>query len=494
MIAMFFIMALLSADSLVPVWTLNYGGENSEAANTFCKSAGNGFVLAGYTYSFDAEKSDAYFVKTDAQGDMEWTSQIDCGGWESINAISLGLDESGYIAVGHTTANQSFDLLILKLDENGNELWRKIYGGDGFDTAEALCKTDSGYMICGTTSSFGYGEDDIYLVNIDSSGDTLWTKTYGSTKSDLGRSIIPTSDGNFLITGATGLYDAPGTTTGHNREIDVIKINPDGEILLENTFWIMSTHQNSYDEGFDICESVRGGYIIAGSTSKHAGELMDACVVKIDEDLALEWKKVFEFENFYDYGYALAESPTTKHIFLTGTCENKSTNTFNAFSVCMDSLGHEVARKVNEDDNSQSGRDIILGENGEVFIAGYTSSSGSNGGKDFLMLKLNAELAIDNDFTDKKALLAGVRNYPNPFNPNTTITFELEKDSTLNIDIFNVKGEKIKALFRGKLEKGSQNITWNGKDDNNKQVSSGIYFYKIKADEECFVRKALMVK
>ena len=492
--ALFFIITLLSADSLMPEWTLNYGGENSEAANSFCKGVVNGFVLAGYTYSFNAEKSDAYFIKTNDTGDIEWTNQINCGGWESINAISLDLENNGYIAVGNTTANGNFDFLILKLDENGNELWRKIYGGDEFDSAEAICKSAEGYMICGNTSSFGYGEDDIYVLKINSYGDTLWTKTYGSSKSDLGRSIIADSDGNFVITGATGLYDAPGTTTGRNRELYLLKIDSNGEILDENSFWIMSSHQNSYDEGFDICESARGGYIIAGATSKHAAELMDACVVKVDENLALQWKKVFEFENFYDYGYAIAEAPNSKHIFLTGTCENKNTNSFNVFSVVLDSLGTEVARNVNTNDNSQSGRDIILEENGDIFIAGYTSVSISNGGKDIMFLKLDAELAIENELMNKKEFLSDVKNSPNPFNPETTISFDLKDDTRLILDIYNVKGEKIKSLFDGKVKKGAQNFLWNGKDNKDNQVSSGIYFYKIQANDKFFVRKALLVK
>ncbi|MEA1971855.1 MAG: FlgD immunoglobulin-like domain containing protein, partial [Candidatus Cloacimonadota bacterium] len=71
-------------------------------------------------------------------------------------------------------------------------------------------------------------------------------------------------------------------------------------------------------------------------------------------------------------------------------------------------------------------------------------------------------------------------NYPNPFNPTTTIKYFLPKDDFVNLSIFNIKGQKVKTLVNSIKEKGNNSIEWNGKDENNNSVSSGIYFYKIK--------------
>lgn len=86
------------------------------------------------------------------------------------------------------------------------------------------------------------------------------------------------------------------------------------------------------------------------------------------------------------------------------------------------------------------------------------------------------------------------RNYPNPFNPTTTISFSLPKEENIEIIIFNIKGQKVRTLFKGNIEAGKHTAVWNGKDTNEKPVSSGVYFYKLKAGKKELIRKMLMLK
>jgi hypothetical protein len=85
-------------------------------------------------------------------------------------------------------------------------------------------------------------------------------------------------------------------------------------------------------------------------------------------------------------------------------------------------------------------------------------------------------------------------NYPNPFNPSTKISFSLLEDSEVSLKVFNVKGQVVKTLLKKQIEAGEHIITWEGKDKNNKQVSSGIYFYKISTSKETKVNKMLLLK
>ena len=85
-------------------------------------------------------------------------------------------------------------------------------------------------------------------------------------------------------------------------------------------------------------------------------------------------------------------------------------------------------------------------------------------------------------------------NYPNPFNPTTTISFSLPEDGNVELSIYNVKGQKVKTLTNEFLVKGLHSIEWNGKDNNNKSVSSGIYFYKISAGKSTSMKKMLLLK
>ena len=87
------------------------------------------------------------------------------------------------------------------------------------------------------------------------------------------------------------------------------------------------------------------------------------------------------------------------------------------------------------------------------------------------------------------------RNYPNPFNPTTTISFSVaQTTSDVSLDIFNIKGQKVKTLYSGIAEEGKHSIVWNGKDTNDNPVSSGIYFYKLTTGKKELTRKMLMLK
>ncbi|HPM03779.1 MAG TPA: FlgD immunoglobulin-like domain containing protein, partial [Candidatus Cloacimonadota bacterium] len=85
-------------------------------------------------------------------------------------------------------------------------------------------------------------------------------------------------------------------------------------------------------------------------------------------------------------------------------------------------------------------------------------------------------------------------NYPNPFNPVTTISYSIEKDDHVSIDVFNVKGQKVRTLVNDRLTAGSHTIQWNGTDDNGKNVSSGIYFFNMKSGKYTSTRKMILMK
>ncbi len=86
-------------------------------------------------------------------------------------------------------------------------------------------------------------------------------------------------------------------------------------------------------------------------------------------------------------------------------------------------------------------------------------------------------------------------NYPNPFNPETNISYSLPKsERQFSLVIYNSKGQKVKTLYQGLADKGKYNIAWNGKDDNGNIVSSGIYFYRMQTSGRCYSRKMLLLK
>ncbi|MDO9577372.1 MAG: FlgD immunoglobulin-like domain containing protein, partial [Candidatus Cloacimonadales bacterium] len=85
-------------------------------------------------------------------------------------------------------------------------------------------------------------------------------------------------------------------------------------------------------------------------------------------------------------------------------------------------------------------------------------------------------------------------NYPNPFNPTTMIKFGLHEDQKVSINVYNIKGEKVRTLVNGELEAGYHSILWNGRDDSGKTTASGVYFYKMKAGKFVSTKKMILMK
>ncbi len=87
-----------------------------------------------------------------------------------------------------------------------------------------------------------------------------------------------------------------------------------------------------------------------------------------------------------------------------------------------------------------------------------------------------------------------ISNYPNPFNPDTTIQFNLANADFVTIDVFNVRGQKVVTLIDDYLESGKHSVVWNGRDYTNNQVSSGVYFYRMSSKDYSSIKKMIMMK
>ncbi len=130
---------------------------------------------------------------------------------------------------------------------------------------------------------------------------------------------------------------------------------------------------------------------------------------------------------------------------------------------------------------------VLNAETGE-----YVNGNLFAGNIDFAVVKLNS--TEDPEIPESSNLNLKINNYPNPFNPVTIIKFSLPKKSEVELTIYNIKGQKVKTLLKSHLLHGEHSIVWDGKDMNEKPVSSGIYFTKLKAGNKKIVKKMMMLK
>jgi hypothetical protein len=87
-----------------------------------------------------------------------------------------------------------------------------------------------------------------------------------------------------------------------------------------------------------------------------------------------------------------------------------------------------------------------------------------------------------------------IGNYPNPFNPETSIAFSTKENGPVSIDIYNVRGQKVRSLLNENKEAGNHTVVWNGKDDNGKNVASGVFFYRMKSGKYSSTKKMILMK
>ena len=188
-------------------------------------------------------------------------------------------------------------------------VWEKTFGGSSRDEGWSVQQTtDGGFVIAGGTSSFGAGGDDVYLIKTDSEGNLLWEKTFGGSSWDSAHSVQQTTDGGFIIAGYTGSFGAG------NDDVYLIKTDPNGEMLWQNTFG-----GSKWDYGYSVQQTTDGGFIIAGDTSSFsAWPYSDVYLIKTDSVGNMQWQKTFGGSHF-DFGWSVQQTADGGYIIAGDT-------------------------------------------------------------------------------------------------------------------------------------------------------------------------------
>jgi hypothetical protein len=258
-----------------------YGGTSDEGASSVQQTSDGGYIVAGFTTSFGTGY-DAFLIKTDANGDIIWAKTY--GGTSYASSVQQTSD-GGYIVAGSTysSGTGSNDIFLIKTDAKGNIQWAKIYGGTVSDFAFSVQQTsDGGYIVAGFTTSFGAGEADIFLIKTDAKGNIQWAKTYGGATDDGAFSVQQTSDGGYIVAGTT---DSFGTG---EWDIFLIKTDANGNIIWSKTYGGKGFEGASF-----VRQTNDGGYIVAGNTNSFGAGGWDIFLIKTDAKGNIQWAKTY---------------------------------------------------------------------------------------------------------------------------------------------------------------------------------------------------------
>jgi hypothetical protein len=233
-----------------------YGMPGYNYGKDIVKTHDSCYLILGNKSGFTGS-SDIYLIKIDTNGNAIWDKAIGTSAIEWGEEI-IKTSDNGFAIVGYSNnnTNQDYDILLIKLDSNGNVKWQNTYGGSDWDFAYSIIETSFGFVITGETYSYGNGNNDVIFIRTDQNGDNEIIKTFGGPMEDVGQSVVSSNDTSFFIVGYTksfGQGKSDGFLYEVNAQGDSMNFVAYGDSLNDKLYDILI-----HDTLIVLCGSVEG--------------------------------------------------------------------------------------------------------------------------------------------------------------------------------------------------------------------------------------------
>jgi hypothetical protein len=458
------------------------------------------------------------------------------------------------VTFGNTTLTSSnnFHLFVAKLDSNGNWLWAKQNEGTDKSGSDDVNIDDSGNCfitgnfagsaIFGNTTLISRGKNDIFVARLDSNGNWIWVNQVGGTNNDYGRGIAVDANGYNYVTGNLFGNATIGNTTftcrGYNN-IFVAKLRM--PYYLNNIPVV--------EQGITI--TVSGGDADKGKINETFPAIPNPNITYIKLNFILDssitnWTITLQTTAAYGAYYQnntwqIVYGDGQKIILAIALGKTKGTIEIPVIIAQQDNTLPVVLSAFCASVNSQKGINLMWSTQSETGLNGYyllratiadisqaivisplIQATNTSQQQVYLFTDQDVyETAIyyywleaqdyngnitcfgprsiyfygAHNNTPEYQLITGIRSiYPNPFNPSTTINYELSKAAEVKIEIYNNRGQLVRTFTLGPKDKGRYKLYWEGKDNNYCDCGCGIYFIRMQADKENYIQKVILLK
>lgn len=461
--------SLASADaSPDTLWTRTFGGGEYDWGWDVQETSDGGHIIVGDTRSFGSGSSDIWLIKTDNGGDPLWTRTF--GGLGEEHGYSVRqTDDEGYVIVGTTSSYGAggYDIWLIKTNSLGNPSWTKTFGGSAWDWGWSVRPTsDDGYILTGYTESYGPGSSAVWLIKTDSAGDTLWTRTFGGSSSEWGESVEQTTDGGYIIAGNTYSYGAGSS--------DVWLIKTDS---LGASQWTRVVGGSNSDQARSVRQCANDTYIVAGHTRSYGAGSYDAWLIKTDSSGDTLWTKTFGGIDD-DRGSSVRETADAGYV-IVGYTKSYGAGDYDVWLIKTDSVGDSLWTETFGGRDLDRGRSVEQTADGGYIVVGDTYCYEA-GEYNVWLLRLGSTCAIDAEAA-LGSTLSHVHNSPNPFGSATDIILSSPFDQDISLTIYDATGRLVRR-FCQRARSGRNRIAWDGRDDESSGLASGTYFYSIRGE------------
>jgi len=356
-----------------------YGGDTVESIQA---TSDGGYIAASPIYTNGPVNQKAKILKLKSNGDIDWQKTYDGNNIDTVYSIRQ-TDDGGYIAAGTTTSfgtGQS-DVWVLKLSPDGAVIWQKTYGGAGNEIAYSIRQgSDGGYIVAGNADSFAPKSSEIWILKLKANGEPSWEKTYGGNKDDYAASVEETSDGGYIVAGKSYSF-----IPGYGYEFWILKLDQDGNTVWQKTFGNSSKNA----EARSIQQTSDGGYIVAGDTFDNSRL---AWVFKLTPDGSISWEKTYGGDKS-DYAHSIQQTSDGGYI-VAGRTNSFGSGQEDAWVLKLDSGGNMSWQRTYGGSNDDNANSIQQTTDGGYVVAGSTQTFGI-GILDSWILKLKPDGTID---------------------------------------------------------------------------------------------------
>jgi plastocyanin len=515
-------------------WVRKYNGPGNgwDYARAIAVDGDGNVYVTGYDQG-SSSLDDFATIKYHPNGDTAWVRRYNGPGNYYDNAYDLAVDGSGNVYVtGQSWGGvTSGDYATIKYYPNGNLAWVSTYDGpaSGYDESKAIAVDDSGYVYV-TGLSWGGTGADIATIKYNPDGDTVWVRRYDGPSSDYeddwSEDIEVDDEGNVYVTGRVNYFiDKSAAGSGSSVDYCTIKYYPNGDTAWVRTYDGLAS---SYNVAYALSLDEYGNVYVTGESWGESGTASaDYATVKYDSDGNEAWVMRYDGPaGSEDFSPAVAVD-AIGYVYVTGASNGDGTykdwatikyvqGAIHHVSIMdyeflpqVDTIAvgdnirwtnygphaHTVTSDAKTSWNSGSigpGESFIYRFNNPGFYPYHCENYPSMTGT--IVVEATSDVRDETGSRERPSAFTLSQNHPNPFNPTTEIEFTLAKSSFVTLLIYDILGRSVTTLISEQLTPGYKSVVWDGRDEQGNQVASGIYFYRVTADDYSLTRKMVLVK
>ncbi|MBL0175192.1 MAG: T9SS type A sorting domain-containing protein [Ignavibacteria bacterium] len=468
----------------MPLFEKTFGGSENDFACCMRQTADGGYIVAGQTDSFgngSAHQPDAWCIKLDAAGTREWERTFGEAGTADGAFCVQQCADGGYIVAGSTSSYGGHypSMWILKLDARGDTSWTRVFEGRIASTLRSIAQTrDGGYI------AVGNGDENI--LKLDSSGNREWAARCGR----LLNCVEQTADGGYIIAGDS-IYRP--LDFGYIPSLSIVKLDARGKEEWRNPLGNSFTGRANA-----ILQCADGGYILAGdsigfrSASDYSPFLI---AMKLDANGHRVWSRAGrEFSSAQ-----CARSCADGGVIVAGNTLDDG-HAPDMLLMKLDADGREAwAKAYGSAGGWQYASSAEQCTDGGYIVAGQTDSEGQ-GHYDLWILKRDQNgdgpgpTGISDEGVDGRSGFSLSQNYPNPLVTVTNIEYRIPREADVRVSMFNAAGAMVKSFPERRLPQGLHLLQWNGTDEHGARVPDGLYFYQVSGGGYSLTRRMLVLR